>query len=57
MLIFLLIGQEGERYYVLIRYFKTFTYNYTLHGGRKHFCCHWLPDFSLKELLECHIKD
>ena len=54
---FLLIGQEDERYYVLIRYFKTFMYNHTLNGGRKHFCCHWLPDFSLKKLLECHIKD
>ena len=32
----LLIGEEGKRHYVLIKYFNTFMYDHTLHCGRKH---------------------
>ena len=32
-------GEKAKQYYVLIKVFNTFMYNYTLHRGRKkHFC-------------------
>ena len=34
----LLIGKEGKRHYVLIKYFNTLMYNHTLHCRRQHFC-------------------
>ena len=35
---FFLIGEDAKRHYVLIKDFNTFTYNHTLHLGKKHFC-------------------
>ena len=32
----LLIEEEGKRHYVLIKYFNTLMYDYTLHRGKKH---------------------
>ena len=37
--------------------FKTFMYDYTLHRGRKHFCCYCFQAFSTEEILIRHIKD
>ena len=53
----LLIGEEDKRHYVLIKDFNTFMYAYTLHSGRKHFCCYYLQAFSTEEILKCHFKD
>ena len=33
-----LIWEEGKRHYVLIKD-NAFMYDYTLHRGKKHFCC------------------
>ena len=49
--------EEGKRRYVLIKDFKTFKYDQTIHRGRKHFCCYCLQAFSKKEILKHHIKD
>ena len=35
---FLLIEEGGKTYYILIKYFNTFMYDYTLHRGRKYLC-------------------
>ena len=43
----LLIGEEGKRHYFIIKDFNTFMYDYTLHRGRKRFCCYCLQAFSL----------
>ena len=32
-------------------------YDYTLHGGRKYFCCYCLQAFSTEKILQCHVKD
>ena len=32
-------------------------YDYTLHGGKKMFCCYSLQAFKAAETLKCHIKD
>ena len=32
-------------------------YDYTLHGGRKHFSCYCLQAFSTEEIFKHHIKD
>ena len=42
----LLIGEEGKKDYVLIKVFTAFPHDYTLHCGRKHFCCYCLQVFS-----------
>ena len=34
----LLIKEECKRYYIFIKDFKTFMYDYTLHRGTKQFC-------------------
>ena len=33
-----MIGEEGKRYYDLIKDFNAFMYDHILHCGRKHFC-------------------
>ena len=53
----LLVGEEGKRYYILIKEFSTFMYDHTLHPGRKHFCRYCLQAFSTKEILKFHIND
>ena len=53
----LLIGEEGKRHYVLIKYFYTFLYDDTIHHGRKQFCCFCLQAFITEEILKHHIKD
>ena len=53
----LLIGEEGKRYYALIKDFNTFMFDHTLHRGRKHFCRYCLQAFSSEEILKCHIID
>ena len=32
-------------------------YDYSLHCGRKRFCCYCLQDFSTEDILKCHIED
>ena len=51
------MGEEGKRYYVLIKDFNTFMYDHNLHRGRKHFCRHYLQAFSTEKILKRHIKD
>ena len=53
----LLKGEEGKRYYVLIKDFNTFMYDRTFHCGRKHFCRYCLQALRAAEKLKCHIKD
>ena len=53
----LLIGEEGKRHYVFIKDFNTFTYDHTLHCGRKRFCCYRPQPFRAEEILKRHIKD
>ena len=53
----LLIGEEGERRYVLIKDFNTFMDDHTLHPGTEHFCCCCFQTFRTTEKLKCHIKD
>ena len=50
----LLIGEKGNRHYVLIKNFNTFIYDNTLHRGRKHFCRYCLQAFSSEEILKSH---
>ena len=52
-----MIRKEGKRHYVLIKDFKTFVYNHTLHCGRKDFCRYCLQALSTKEILKSDIKD
>ena len=48
---------EGSKiHYVLIKDFKTFMLDHTLHRGRKYFCHHYLQAFSSEEILEFHSK-
>ena len=51
------MGEEGKWYHVLIKDFNTFMYDYTLHGGRKHFYRYCLQAFSTEEILKHHIND
>ena len=53
----MLIGEEGKIHYVLIKDFKIFMYNNTLHRGRKHFFRYFLHAFSTEEILKRHIID
>ena len=52
-----MVGGGGKKNYVLIKYFNTFIYEYTLHHRRKHFCRYCLHALSTEEILNCHIKD
>ena len=49
----LLMGEEGKRHYVLIKYFNTFMYDHTLDRGRKHFCRYFLQAYSTEQRLKC----
>ena len=49
----LLMGEEGKRHYVLIKYFNTFMYDHALHRGRKHFCRYFLQAYSTEQRLKC----
>ena len=53
----LLIREEGERQYFLIKDFDSFMCDHTPHRGRKNFCCCWLQAFSSEEISKCHMKD
>ena len=53
----LLIREESKGHYALIKDFRIFIYDRTLHRGRKHFCGYCLKVFSTEEILNCHIKD
>ena len=53
----LFIGEEGKIYYVLIKAFNTFMYDYLLHHGRKHFCRYCLQAFSTEKILICYVKE
>ena len=53
----LLLREEGKRHCVLIKDFNTFTYNQTLHRGRKHFCRYCLQVLSTEEILKRGIID
>ena len=46
----LLIGEKGNRHYVLIKDFNTFMYNHTLDRRKKHFCRYCLQAFSTEEI-------
>ena len=48
---------DGEKHYVLIKDFNTFTYDHSIHRGRKHFCRYCLHAFITEEILKGHIKD
>ena len=52
-----MIGEEGKRYYALIKDFNTFTYNHALYRGRKHFCRYCLQAFQTAKKLKFHIKN
>ena len=43
--------------HILIKYFNTFMYDYTLHRGRKHFCHYCLLAFGTEKTLKCFVKD
>ena len=47
----LLIGEEGKRYYVLIKDFNTCMYDHILHRERKQFCHYYLQAFSIAVIL------
>ena len=53
----LLIEEEGNKHYVLIKDFNAFMFNQTKHKGRKNFCMYCLQCFSSKGILEGHLKD
>ena len=53
----LLYEEGGEKHYLLIEDFNTFMFDYSLHGGRKHFCCYSLNSFVTEEILKHNIKD
>ena len=48
--------EERKRHYVFIKDFNTFTYDNTLHRGRKHFCLYCLQAFSIEGILKRHIN-
>ena len=50
----LLITEEKNKHYVLIKDFNSFMFNKTKHKERKHFCIHCLQCFSSEEVLSTH---
>ena len=52
----LLIRDEGNINYVLIKDFNTSMYDHSLHCGRKHFCRYCFNAFITEETLKRHIK-
>ena len=52
---FLLIKEEGKRYYVLIKDFNTFMYDQKLSCGTKHCCRYCSKVLVEKKILKCHV--
>ena len=50
----LLITENENKHYVLIKDFNKFMYNQTKHEHRKHFCMHCLQCFSSERVLNNH---
>ena len=50
----LLITENENKHYVLIKDFNKFMYNQTKHKDRKHFCMHCLQCFSSERVLTDH---
>ena len=50
----LLITEEKNKHYVLIKDFNNFMYNKTKHKERKHFCMHCLQCFSSERVFTDH---
>ena len=50
----LLITEDENKHYVLIKDFYTFMFNKTKHKERKHFCMHCLQCFSSERVLTNH---
>ena len=50
----LLITEEKNKHYILIKDFNNFMYNKTKHKERKHFCMHCLQCFSSERVLSDH---
>ena len=50
----LLITEDENKHYVLIKDFNRFMFNQTKHEHRKHFCMHCLQCFSSEEVLNNH---
>ena len=50
----LLITEDKNKHYVLIKDFNKFMYNQTKHKERKHFCMHCLQCFSCERVLTNH---
>ena len=53
----LLITENENKHYVLIKDFNKFMYNQTKHRERKHFCMHCLQCFSSERVLNDHKDD
>ena len=50
----LLITNDKNKHYVLIKDFNKFMHNQTKHDGRKHFCMYCLQCFSSERVLNNH---
>ena len=50
----LLITENENKHYILIKDFNSFMYNKTKHKERKHFCMHCLQCFSSERVLNNH---
>ena len=50
----LLISENDNKHYVVIKDFNKFMYNQTKHKERKHFCMHCLQCFSCERVLNSH---
>ena len=50
----LLISENENKHYCLIKDFNRFMYNYSNHKEKKHFCMHCLQCFSSEEILSSH---
>ena len=50
----LLITENNNKHYVLMKDFNSFMYNKTKHKERKHFCMHFLQCFSTERVLNNH---
>ena len=50
----LLVTENKNRHFVLIKNFNKFMFNQTKHKGRKHFCMHCLQCFSSERVLNDH---
>ena len=53
----LLISENENKHYVLIKDFNKFTYNQTKHEHKKHFCYYCLQCFTSEDILNKHKTD